>query len=216
MNGVHDMGGMTDFGPIQREADEPVFHACWEARVRGMVDKIVGEHLNWDEFRFVMERISPAEYLSASYYQRWLTGLEQILVEKGLLVTDDFRHALDGWSPDVVQPVPPRVAEDADRVRTKDARHFKTGDQVTVRNIQPSGYTRVPRYVRGKRGTVERALGVFALPDTNAAGLGLDLEPVYAVRFTARKLWGESASSRDSVCVDLWQSYLRGESNSDA
>ena len=32
MNGVHDMGGMHGFGPIEREHDEPVFHHRWEAR----------------------------------------------------------------------------------------------------------------------------------------------------------------------------------------
>ncbi len=33
MNGVHDMGGMTCFGPVEREDDEPVFHHDWERRV---------------------------------------------------------------------------------------------------------------------------------------------------------------------------------------
>jgi nitrile hydratase len=36
MNGIHDLGGMTCFGPVRREADEPTFHADWERRVFGM------------------------------------------------------------------------------------------------------------------------------------------------------------------------------------
>jgi hypothetical protein len=33
MNGVHDMGGMQGMGPIQAEANEPVFHEPWEGRM---------------------------------------------------------------------------------------------------------------------------------------------------------------------------------------
>jgi nitrile hydratase len=63
--------------------------------------------------------------------------------------------------------------------------------------------------VRGKRGTIERILGPFIFPDDNALGVGEHQEPVYTVRFEARELWGEGAHTRDSVCVDLWQSYIR-------
>ena len=33
MNGIHDMGGMDGFGPVEAEEDEPVFHDAWEGRV---------------------------------------------------------------------------------------------------------------------------------------------------------------------------------------
>ena len=36
MNGVHDMGGLQGFGPVQIEADEPLFHAAWERRALGL------------------------------------------------------------------------------------------------------------------------------------------------------------------------------------
>ena len=36
VDGVHDLGGMQDFGPVLVERSEPVFHASWEARVFGI------------------------------------------------------------------------------------------------------------------------------------------------------------------------------------
>jgi nitrile hydratase len=82
------------------------------------------------------------------------------------------------------------------------------GQRVRARNINPVGHTRLPRYARGKTGTVERDHGVYVLPDTNAHFLGEKPQHVYSVRFTARELWGEQASPRDSVYLDMWDDYL--------
>src|SRR5947209_8255779 len=99
MNGVHDMGGMTDFGPIQREQNEPFFHADWERRVFGLVRNVIDTRYNWDEFRFAMERIDPVIYLSSSYYERWLTGLERYLLEKGIVSAEELRDRTEGVAP---------------------------------------------------------------------------------------------------------------------
>jgi nitrile hydratase len=77
-----------------------------------------------------------------------------------------------------------------------------------ARNIHPAGATRLPRYARGRRGAIERDHGVFIFPDANAAGLGRKPQHLYSVRFTACELWGETASPRDAVCLDLWDDYL--------
>ncbi len=77
-----------------------------------------------------------------------------------------------------------------------------------ARNLHPVGHTRLPRYVRGRRGTIDRDHGVFVFPDTNAAGQGSNPQHVYSVRFAARELWGPDARARDSVYVDLWDDYL--------
>ena len=211
MNGIHDMGGMTDFGPVRPEPGEPLFHADWEARVVGLVRNIIDRRYNWDEFRFAIERLDPVVYLSAGYYERWLTALERYLLEKGVLRSEELHRTLDGWRPKPGAPVPDgqklggaeRSAEDRTTPR------FKPGDRVIARNIHPAGHTRLPRYVRGKRGTVVRFLGMFTFPDANALGLGQEPQPVYAVRFDARELWGEHAVARDGVCVDLWEDYLQ-------
>src|SRR5262249_55119118 len=85
---------------------------------------------------------------------------------------------------------------------------FAAGQTVRARNIHPVGHTRLPRYVRGHLGTVERVRGVQAFPDTAVYGRGQNPQQVYSVRFAARELWGAAASSRDSVYLDLWEDYL--------
>jgi nitrile hydratase len=220
MNGVHDMGGMTDFGVVRPEADEPLFHAGWERRVMGMVRSVVDTHYNWDEFRFAIERIDPVVYLSSSYYERWLTALERYVIEKGIVGEEALRQRTSGVAPKPgVTPDSGRAARDAlaelaeQRANGPSASsgspRFQPGDAVRARNVNPAGHTRLPRYVRGKRGTVERFLGVFTFPDSNALRLGAYPQPVYAVTFAATELWGEQASGTDSVCVDLWEAYLQ-------
>jgi nitrile hydratase len=88
------------------------------------------------------------------------------------------------------------------------AASLRVGQRVRARNVNPVGHTRLPRYVRGKVGTVDRDHGIFVFPDTNAHFLGEKPQHVYSVRFDARELWGEQASRRDSVYVDMWDDYL--------
>jgi nitrile hydratase subunit beta len=83
---------------------------------------------------------------------------------------------------------------------------FKVGQQVRARNIHPEGHTRLPRYVRGRTGRIERDHGVFSFPDSSAAGLGPKPQHVYAVRFEAAELWGSGRMG--VVLVDLWDDYL--------
>jgi nitrile hydratase len=85
---------------------------------------------------------------------------------------------------------------------------FKPGDRVRARNINPAGHTRLPRYVRGKEGVVERDNGVFHLPDARVAGDGDQPQHNYSVRFNAQELWGTGAPTTDSLNIDLWEDYL--------
>lgn len=94
------------------------------------------------------------------------------------------------------------------RVAEQVAPRFKPGDRIVVRNLNPATHTRLPRYLRGKHGVVEHDHGVFVFPDTNAHGKGSKAQHVYAVRFAARELWGERASARDSLMIDLWDDYV--------
>ncbi len=85
---------------------------------------------------------------------------------------------------------------------------FKIGDRVAARNLSPVTHTRLPRYVRGKRGRVERVHGVFALPDTHAIGAGRSPQWVYAVTFDAAELWGPQGRGAGRLTIDLWDDYL--------
>jgi hypothetical protein len=105
--------------------------------------------------------------------------------------------------------VPGLVATGAScRVDADAPAKFRPGDAIVVRNINPVRHTRLPRYVRGKRGMVERDHGVFVFPDTSAHGQGEKPQHVYSVRFEARELWGADASSRDRLYIDLWDDYM--------
>ena len=96
----------------------------------------------------------------------------------------------------------------AARLKLDIAPRFKSGDRVKARNINPPGHTRLPRYVRGKEGVVQRDHGVFHLPDARVAGQGDQPQHIYSVRFSARELWGTEAPSKDSLNIDLWDDYL--------
>jgi nitrile hydratase subunit beta len=218
MNGVHDMGGMHGFGPIVREENEPLFHAPWEGRVRALANLAMDQDFfNLDAFRYGIERMEPADYLRSPYFERWLATLEYNLMQEGFLTNDElaartehlrqhpertpssYAGAAELQSAPVSPPEPGQPPP---------APRFAVGDAVVTRNFQPPGHTRLPRYARGKRGVIERLLGVEILPDTNAHGLGEHPQPTYAVRFDARELWGESAEPRQTVSLDLWESYL--------
>jgi nitrile hydratase subunit beta len=86
------------------------------------------------------------------------------------------------------------------------AERFSTGDLVRTSRIDPPHHTRLPRYARGAVGTVVEPQGRHPVPDYRARQLPAEPEPVYAVRFTARELFGEGDHT---VTVDLWESYLR-------
>ena len=105
--------------------------------------------------------------------------------------------------------VPGLVATGASaRVDKQVTPSFSVGDKIRVRNYNPATHTRLPGYLRGKLGVVEADYGVFAFPDTHAHGLGEKPQHCYSVKFTAREVWGETASARDTLRVDLFDDYM--------
>lgn len=216
MNGVHDMGGMQDMGPVQYEKNEPVFHERWEARVRVLAQAMAAwRKWNLDADRYENEMVPPSEYLRYTYYERWFVVLEALLLKRGMVTSAEIESGVPAAGLPKATPaltvagVSPLLALGV--VSSRDvpvAPHFKVGERVRARNINPVGHTRLPRYARGKLGAIERDHGVFVFPDTNAQFLGEKPQHVYSVRFTARELWGEQASSRDTVNLDLWDDYL--------
>jgi nitrile hydratase len=213
---------MQGFGPVEREAAEPVFHAAWEAAVLAMMRAAGSRGLfNIDEFRHGIERMPPAHYLRASYYEKWLDGITRLLVEKGVVGAQELgvRQAFFEARPDapataaVPGPLPPRAPVSPEwpqsAIRETGAvPRFAPGDAVHTREMHPHGHTRLPRYARGKRGVIHRCHGIHVFPDTNAHGRGEQPQPLYSVRFDARALWGESAEPNQTVHLDLWESYL--------
>jgi nitrile hydratase beta subunit len=205
MNGIHDMGGMHGMGPIQYEKDEPVFHERWESRVYALtVGLRSGGDFNLDLARHALEQLPPAEYLRMSYYEKWLARLEQFVVNRN--VASFPRQDKPGLTADMV---PVMLAKGATARRDAAVKAgFSSGQPVRTRNINPTGHTRLPRYARGKLGTIVRDHGVFVFPDTRAHLQGDKPQHVYSIRFDARELWGSNANARDGVYLDLWEDYL--------
>ncbi|HLZ10873.1 MAG TPA: nitrile hydratase subunit beta [Chloroflexota bacterium] len=214
LNGIHDLGGMQGFGPVHPEPKEPVFHSRWEGVVFAMQQAVRRRGIyNVDESRYGIERMDPAHYLASSYYEKWLESLVTNLVEKGIITTDEVtaRTALLAAKPENIQAAPrPSPKANATVLEPDDSNpaRFKVGDRVIARNVHPTGHNRIPRYVRGKRGVVDRIWGAETYPDTNALGLGKHPQNVYSVRFEGVELWGDSAEAGQSLYIDLWDSYL--------
>ena len=216
MNGIHDMGGMHGLGPVEAEPDEPVFHAPWEGRAFAMnIASGAWRKWNTDAGRYQIEVIPAAEYLRMSYYEKWTVRLEELLIKAGLVTRHEI--ATGKPAPRSTKATPPFTAEKVPfllrtgagaRRDVAVAARFQIGQRVRARNIHPDGHTRLPRYARGHAGTVHRDHGVYVFPDTNAHFLGEKPQHVYSVRFAARELWGDQASVRDSVFIDLWDDYL--------
>jgi nitrile hydratase subunit beta len=85
---------------------------------------------------------------------------------------------------------------------------FAIGQAVRAKKINPTGHTRLPRYARGAVGVIDRIHGAHVFPDSNAHLQGERPQHLYSVRFVARELWGADAAVRDSVYIELWESYL--------
>jgi nitrile hydratase len=215
MNGVHDMGGMHGFGKVEPEPDEPVFHAPWEGRVLAMQRAMTytGEW-NIDMSRAAQEGLPPPVYLGVSYYKRWALGMEQNLLGKGLVSADELAagHALHP-----AKPVK-RTMKAADvswaltrgkygRPSTAPAR-FSIGERVRAKNIHPITHTRLPRYVRGHVGMIERIQGCHVFPDSLVVGAGENPQWLYTVVFDGRELWGPDSDPTVKVSIEAFEPYL--------
>ncbi|MBO1075821.1 nitrile hydratase subunit beta [Roseomonas marmotae] len=215
MNGPQDLGGAMGFGPVVPEPEDEIFHAQWEKTALALT-LAAGALGRWniDTSRHARESIPPARYLSFSYYQIWLTALEQLLRQAGLVTEAELR---EGRSLEPPRPVTPLKAADVgavlargtpyDRPAQAPAR-FVPGQPVRTINEHPPGHTRLPRYARDKQGVVERVHGVFVFPDSHAHGQGEAPQWLYTIRFEGREIWGQSADLGITLSVDAWESYL--------
>jgi len=216
MNGVHDMGGMDGFGKVKPEPNEPVFHEKWEGRVMAMMRAMgAAGAFNIDTMRYHFEILPPAIYLSCTYYQKWFLGLQDMLLDKGFIATAEVASGHAGG------PAKPLkrgkfTLNDVERVMTRGKygreasapAKFKPGDRVRAKNIHPATHTRLPRYVRGHLGVVERNLGCNVFPDSSATEAGENPQWLYTVVFDGVVLWGPDADPTVKISIDAFEPYL--------
>lgn len=222
MNGAHDLGGMQTFGPVRPDKDETVFHARWEGRIAAIWSAAAASgKWNIDFGRQIRESIPAPEYIALSYFQMRYVHIVELLVATGMITRDELssgqpaKGTQKAVAPLTGDTVAAWFAKGNSKRRAEDvAAQFRVGQSVRTRNINPLTHTRLPRYARGKIGSIERDHGVFVFPDSNAQGLGEKPQHVYSVRFTARELWGEQAHAKDTVVLNLWDDYLEPMSQS--
>ena len=221
MSRVHDMGGRFGEGPVVPDADDVVFYTDWHARALA-VTLAAGSLGKWniDVSRHACESLSPKDYMAFSYYEKWMGGLADMLVHRGVLTREEMADQTVTQISDLADKkltadqVAVVLARGGPATRDSDvAPVFSVGDAVMTRRIAENvlvagGHTRLPKYAAGARGRILRYHGTHILPDSNAHGLGEAPEPLYAVIFPASELWQHPEHPRDEVVLDLWQSYL--------
>ena len=201
MDGMHDLGGKQGFGPVRYTLNAPAFHAEWEVRANSLYALAVRLGLfNMDEYRHAIERMAPRHYLAASYYERSLTSLATLCVEKGLVSREELERRAQGSFP-LASPSAPGRTNAPDRER------LVPGDRVRVRLDYVPGHVRLPGYIRGKSGIVVSESPLYPFPDAHAHAMQADDERTYDVRFRSEDLWPGSADAA-LVHVGVFQSYL--------
>ncbi|MEO8132693.1 MAG: nitrile hydratase subunit beta [Betaproteobacteria bacterium] len=201
MDGTHDLGGRQGFGKVRYTLDAPAFHAAWEVRANSLYAFAVRLGIfNMDEYRHAIERMEPRHYLTASYYERSLTSLATLCVEKGIVSRDELERRAAGFVPLAAPSAPGRT-------NAPGRERFKPGDRVRVKVLHVPGHVRMPGYIRGKTGVVVSESPVYPFPDAHAHAVEAEDEPTYDVRFRSQDLWPDSADAA-LVHVGVFQSYL--------
>jgi nitrile hydratase beta subunit len=201
MDGMHDLGGRQGFGPVRYTLNARPFHASWEVRANSLYAFAVRCGVfNMDEYRHAIERMEPRHYLAASYYERSLTGMATLCVEKGIATREELEQRAQGTFPLAASSAPGRT-----NAVTRE--RFKPGDRVRVRDEHVAGHVRMPAYIRGKIGIVVAESPAYPFPDAHAHGIEAQDEPTYDVRFRSDDLWPNS-SDRALVHAGVFQSYL--------
>jgi nitrile hydratase subunit beta len=215
VNGVHDMGGMQGFGPVEPEPNEPPFHSKWEARSLAMNRAMsYAKVWNIDRSRAAIEEFPARDYLTMTYYEKWARRLEKLLIEFGLVGADEIAaghslrpgKALPRTLPAV--DVPKALSRGSYARPARAPARFKAGDRVRTKNIHPKTHTRLPRYARGRAGVIECVRGHHVFPDSVAIGQGENPQWLYTVLFEGRELWGGSADPTLKVSIEAWEPYL--------
>jgi nitrile hydratase beta subunit len=201
MDGFHDLGGRQGFGQITVDGKKEPFHADWEVKINAISGKLVARHIyNMDEYRYAIERMDPRNYVGASYYERTLTAVATLCIEKGLITHDELNAAVGEY-------VPISHEKKAGRVTPNNLPELNIGDKVVVKSDFVPGHIRMPSYIRGKQGVVVGISPEYPFPDAAAHGLTSHKQRTFDVRFRSADLWSDGADDAE-VHVGVFHAYL--------
>lgn len=210
-----DIGGRMLPGAIVNEREGEYFHAAWEPRVLGMV-LAMGATGAWNLDMSRSARETLPHYARLTYYEIWFEALLKLLAEQDLVADDELSAGRSLYRPRrlpkmlAAADVPAVLARGTptERAASQPAR-FAVGDRVRAYAGEVPHHTRLPSYVRGKRGTIDRVHGVHVFADANASGRGEQPHWLYTVVFDGAELWpGEARADALKVSVDAWEPYL--------
>ena len=212
-----DLGGQTGHGAVVPEAEDERFHEPWEPAALAIV-LAMGATGSWNIDMSRAARETLPGYARLSYYRIWLAALEKLMLERGQVFPDELQTGRTSHPPATLRrvlhapDVAATLAKGSPTLRVGGpAPRFTVGQRVRTRDHAVPHHTRLPGYVRGKVGTIERLHGNHVLADTHAQGLGEQPEPLYTVVFEGSELWGDEAQTGLRVSIDAWQSYLEAE-----
>lgn len=209
-----DLGGQRGHGAIVPEPEGELFHARWEPRALALT-LAMGATGAWNLDMGRAARETLPDYAELSYYEIWIGALQKMLQERGIVEPDELAAA----QALCVGPVLPRMLAAADVARvlatgapthrpTTAPAAFAVGAAVRTRDVPIPHHTRLPGYVRGRRGVIERVHGMHVFADANALGLGEQPHWLYTVVFDGADLWSDPASAGIKVSVDAFEPYL--------
>jgi len=208
MDTIHDLGGKQGFGPIPNvdEDDSQQFSDEWKARTWAIANimmarlrKETGWTLDW--YRHVLERLPPDLYLRFDYFEKWAYAMMVTTIDEGIADAEEiYEGSAKDSDFDYQNPHP------AKHVPASEAR-FAPGDKVVARQGSDAMHTRLTAFARGHAGVIEAVICPQPLPDLSATGT-IRQEQTYVVRFAMSDLWPEAADSKDSLLIDMWDSYL--------
>ena len=157
-------------------------------------------------------------FLTSRYYNKWISALANLLVARGVISSDEFSDPIQKMHPLSSRKL---LAMDVAEVLSKgaptsrsveDPPKFLVGQNVKTRRAQnkfvSGGHTRLPKYAERSKGKIEICHGAHVFPDAHAHDLGEQPEHLYTVSFLASELWESPENPNDTLCVDIWESYM--------
>ena len=215
MDGPHDLGGATGYGPLDHSPDAPFKKDAWQARIIALtLAARYPESMTLDWMRHCIECLPPEVYLETGYHDRWHRGLAALFLTAGWISFEEL--AAGRVKTPMEDQGPPMNPDDVEILLQTGERSdrpaegppaFQVGDRVRSKSEFAPGHTRLPAYARGQEGVIEACYGWHLLADSNARGV-TKAEPLYSVSFLARDLFDEVTAPKDRVHLDLWESYF--------
>ncbi len=210
-----DLGGQPGHGAVTPEPEGELWHAAWEPRAMALT-VAMGATGAWNIDMSRSARETLTDYARLSYYQIWIAALERLLQQRGLVQADELAQgrALHPAPPLprhlTAVAVPAVLACGAPTARTLAAPpRYAVGNAVRMAAAPAPHHTRLPGYVRGRRGVVRALHGGHVFADPHAQGLGEQPAHLYSVAFEGHELWGDEVSARGLVVhVDAWEPFL--------